>query len=166
MTTPLARARHKPAKVVHLGNIPSHHIRTQMHLGDLQVNIAAEDLVQEKVHLHNRLFQRATRPQVFGGTAHHDHTVEPTTRDTEVDEIRSEQPAPLSTTGTMRIHLEMGSLKDPGHHDGPFYLNGSLFPGIKPFHESGGKITLERGAVLIGVVHIEQKGIHPTSNKV
>ncbi|TMD68284.1 MAG: hypothetical protein E6I91_04750 [Chloroflexi bacterium] len=92
-----------------------------MHFGDLQVHIAAENLIHEEVHLHHSLFQRATRPQVFGGTAHHGYTVEPTTRDAHVDEIRGEQPAPLSTTRTMGIHLEMGSLKDPRHHDRTLY---------------------------------------------
>src|SRR6266567_385763 len=66
----------------------------------------------------------------------------------------------------MRIHLEMGSLKDPGHHYGPFHLYRSLFPRIKPFDESRGEVALERGAVLIRVIHIEQQGIDPTSHKV
>src|SRR5947207_1809545 len=101
MTTPLARARDKLAQVVYLSHIPSHYIRTEMHLGNLQVHITTENLVQEEVHLHDGLFQCATRPQVFGGTAHHGHTVEPTTRDAHVDEIRGEQPAPLSPTRTM-----------------------------------------------------------------
>src|SRR6266699_2060840 len=65
----------------------------------------------------------------------------------------------------MRIHLEMGSLKDPGHHHGTLYLNGSLFPCVKPFDEPRGKITFERVAVLIGVVDIEQQGIHPPSHE-
>src|SRR5437016_196169 len=101
MTTPFARARHKLTQVVYPCYIPSHHIRTEMHFRDLQVHIAAEDLIQEEVHLDNGLFQRGTRPQVFGGTAHHGYTVEPAPRDTEVDEIRGEQPAPLSTTRSM-----------------------------------------------------------------
>src|SRR6266702_2368883 len=65
----------------------------------------------------------------------------------------------------MRIHLEMGSLKDPGHHYGPFHLYRSLFPRIKPFDESRGEVALERGAVLIRVIHIEQQGIDPTSHE-
>src|SRR6266699_384709 len=166
MTSTLARTRHKLAQVIHLSHIPSHHIRTEMHFGDLQIHIAAENFIQEEIDLHNSLFQCATRPQVFGGTAYHRHAVEPTTRDAEVDEVRGEQPAPLPTTGTMRIHLEMSSLKDPGHHHRTLYLNGSLFPRIKPFNEPRRKVPLERMAVLIGVVHIEHQGIDPTSNKV
>src|SRR5437660_12212661 len=118
-----------------------------MHFGDLQVHIAAEDLVHEEIHLHYSLFQCATRPQVFGGTAHHGHTVEPTTRDAHVDEVRGKQPAPLSPTRSMRIHLKMGSLKDPWHHHGTLDLYRGLLPRVKPFDESGGEITLERAAL-------------------
>src|SRR5207248_8664286 len=58
--------------------------------------------------------------------------------------FRREQPAPLPATGTMRIHLEVGPLENPGHHHRPFCLNGSLFPGVQPFHERVREITLDR----------------------
>src|SRR5205823_1168928 len=98
-------------------------------------------------------------------TAHHGHTVEPTTRDAQIDQIRREQPAPLSATGTMRIHGQIRSFKDPWHDNGRLDFNRCLFPGVQAFDESRGEVTLDRVLLLIQVVDIEQQGIHPTTDE-
>src|SRR5437764_240660 len=65
----------------------------------------------------------------------------------------------------MRIHLQIGSLEDPRHDDWPLCLNGPLFPDVQLFYESVREIALDRFALLIHVIDIEEERIHPTSHE-
>src|SRR6266851_112204 len=62
----------------------------------------AKELVEEKRHLHHRIGEGLTRPQVFRRAASLCHNaIESPPADGQGEQRRSEQPAPLSLTRTM-----------------------------------------------------------------
>src|SRR5712692_2728449 len=92
----------------------------------------AKELVEEKRHLHHRIGEGLTRPQVFRRAASLCHNaIESPPADGQGEQRRSEQPAPLSLTRSMRMHQERHPTKRERYHYRLFCHPGFLLPLIE-----------------------------------